>query len=470
MREVVFQKGVLIKLFYNKELQNKYLEDMLPLLFTEKRKVIAFIMKELHNTQVEITIENILLAQQKVNVKNFINKVKQTKLTKEELHELFDSNVTSKSPALFKEAYETLHDETFYEFTERYGKEFTYDLAYSNRYAILARARAIIKVYDILYRNKFKNREDGIKQAVAFMRAKKTYLPTFSVHYNSRVGGFSRGFAATVMGKPSHTKSTLMTFESLYLIDKELVSGKIAVLSAEEPEEIFWRRALSAEYKIPMHMLRSGEYEISDHQVERMVNKYKDKLNFFPVNTLNATVDTLFTLKDYELIWLDHVNALTYPKGDMNQGIGTLVSREKEYLSLNKETAIVNLSQVNTKRMLSVGRLVAQKEDAFGSSYLEQAAREMITVYYPYVDATSEGIEGIFRKSKYAKWTPTQLRTTVEMHVQKNSFGDKPTIALRYFEEMGRFEDTDKLPKGTNVILPEPDKGASTLDMFKDLS
>jgi hypothetical protein len=205
-----------------------------------------------------------------------------------------------------------------------------------------------------------------------------------------------------------------------------------------------------------MELLKTGRYQLSEKQIIEVENKFKNRINFYPVNTLNAAVDTLYTLEDSELIWIDHVNALMYPRDDMNNGIFSLVTREKEFLAKNKDTAIVNLSQVNTKRMLSNGRLVATKEDAFGSSYLEQAAREMITVYYPYADATDEALGKMYAGSKYGKWSLDDAKSTIELHVQKNSFGDKPVLRMQYYETMGRFEDTSKIPKGTNVILPEP--------------
>lgn len=464
MRELIYEKGVLIKLFYNIELQDKYLPDLLPIIFSKERKIMAITMKYLHSIKTSINLDNMLLAQKSAEIKAACNKYKQELLTKDMLIDFFELDSffysTSHSAVLFKEAFETLHDETFFEFTERFGQDFTYDLAYKNKYAILARAKAISKIYNVLYKSKVKNREDGIRKAVAFLKGKKNYIPTFSTSFNSIVGGFSRGFAATLIGKPSHGKSTLMTFLSVYLILKNLVD-KVSVLSAEEPEEIFWRRVISAYLKVPMEVLKTGDYNISEKNILEIEAKFKNKINFYPVNTLGTAIDTLYTLEDSELIWIDHVNALMYPRDDMNNGIFSLVTREKEFLAKNKNTAIVNLSQVNTKRMLAANRLVATKEDAFGSSYLEQAAREIISVYYPYADATDEALGRLYANSKYGKWALDDAKSTIELHVQKNSFGDKPVIPMKYYETMGRFEDTNRIPKGTNVILPEPKREVS---------
>jgi hypothetical protein len=460
MRELIYEQGVLLKLYYNKTLQDRYLPDIMPIIFTKNRKIMALTMKYLHSTKTEINLENMLLAQKTPEIMTACRKYKQKYLDRDTLIDFFELDAftpkISHSPDLFEEAFEQLHDETFFEFVEKFGEDFKYDTAYKNKHSILSRAKAIQKIYDVLYKSKVKNRKDGIRQAVAFLRSKKNYIPTFSTAMNSSVGGFSRGFAATLMGKPSHGKSTLMTYLSIYLIKKNLVD-KVSVLSAEEPEEIFWRRVFSAYYKIPMDLLRSGEYDLSEKQVLEVERVFKNRINFYAVNTLGAAADTLFTLEDSELIWLDHVNALKYPRDDMNSGIFALVSREKEFLAKHKDNCVVNLSQVNTKRMLSAGRLVATKEDAFGSSYLEQAAREMLTVYYPYADATDEGLHNLWKDSKYKKWDIEHIRDTVELHVQKNSFGDKPVLRLKYHQTMGRFEDSTGTVKGINVILPEPE-------------
>jgi len=221
------------------------------------------------------------------------------------------------------------------------------------------------------------------------MTKHQAYLPTSSHILNSALGGWSRGFANSLIGKPSHGKSTFMTWDSVIGIMSKRLSD-VDVISPEEPEETFWKRVFSIFLQIPSSVLRKGNYTITKEQVTALKKTFEGKLRFHEQNKLVDVVDLLHSLSmKSEFIWIDHLNVVHYPKEDMYNGIITLVNEEKDFLRLNKDSVIVNLSQANTKKMLEKGRLVPQKEDAYNSSVLEHAAREFLSIYYPYVDATN---------------------------------------------------------------------------------
>lgn len=450
MSKLIFEKSLLIKLFYNEKLQKEYLDDLLPGVFTEY-KLLAFLLKLTYQSKHSFTIDNLILLQESGKVKAFMKKNNiQGKYTYEALDEIFNDLTANKSSEYFKEAYEVVHDEAFFRFVEEQKEEFTYANAYKDRMLILSRAKAIIKLYDILFKRKIKRREDGIFNAINFINNKKAYIPTFSNKLNSVIGGLSRGFAASVIARPSHGKSTFMTWNAMWSLENNIVDS-VTILSGEEPEEIFWRRIISAHFKIPSEMLRSGDYQVSRQQYEEMKKTYEDKLRFFRVTSLEDTIDTLNTV-DSELICLDHVNSIRYPAGDDVKGIKELVRQENEFLESNKDSVLINFSQVNVKTMKHAGRLFPTKEDALGSSYLEIASREFLSIYYPYLDSIDPETNKAFHKKKN---NYLAVPDRIQISVEKNSFGSKGIHTLKFHNTIGRYEDTDELPTGTNVILPD---------------
>lgn len=459
MSKLIFEKSLLIKLFYNESLQDKYLDDLLPGVFTEY-KLLAFMMKQLRRSKTRFTIDNLILMQESDKVKAFMNKNKISGLyTYDSLDDIFNDLTANKSTEYFKEAYEVVHDDAFFRFVAESKEEFTYANAYNDRGLVLARAKALIKLNDILFKRKVKRREDGIFNAINFINNKKAYIPTFSNKLNSVIGGLSRGFAASIIARPSHGKSTFATWDSMWSLNNDIVD-EVTILSGEEPEEIFWRRIISSEFKIPSEMLRSGEYKVSKEQYHKMKDKYADRLKFFRVSSLEETIDVLMTVKS-ELIFLDHVNSIRYPYGDDVKGIKELVRRENEFLEDNKDSVLVNLSQVNVKNMKHAGRLFPTKEDALGSSYLEIASREFLSVYYPYLDAIDPETNKAFHKKKN---NYLAVPDRIQISIEKNSFGSKGIHTLKFHNTIGRYEDTDELPTGTNAILPEEKTGTLSED------
>lgn len=450
MNSAIFEKHVLVKLYHNKNLRKKYLPDILPALFEDKtRRLIIFCMKELHKRQYDITVENITIAQRTKVVKQFMNKHFISFVSSEAISDEVNNLEADSSDEMFEEAFRELHDLAFARYTEQAKEDFTYELGYRNRAGIIARAKALIKIHQIIFKSKLKNRKDGITAAANLINQGETYLRFSSNKLTSILGGWSRGFPAALIGRPSHGKSTFMTWETTWLINKGKIS-RADIISAEEPEEAFWRRIFAIELNIPIKKMMNGLIKITPEQIQKVKQKYEGKIFFHEIVKYQDIVDLLFSL-DSEFIWLDHVNAVVYPKGDMFGGITALVGREKQWLKEYKNSVIVNLSQVNTKEMKRKGRIFPSKEDAFGSSILEHASREFLSIYYPYRDVIDKDEQHRFLGKKTPK--PDHIQLSIE----KNSYGDTGIFDMRYLYEYGKFEDFEKIPSNINVILPDDD-------------
>ena len=448
----IYEESVIVKLFHNVNLQKMYLPDLLYGIFI-KHKLLAYIMKNLFDKGIEITLENIYLVQNSKKVKRYAYKNNIELYTRKELEDLLINNYQSNtSDSLFEEAYNVLHDNSFFRYIEKAKEDFTYEIAYSNVGAILSRARAIIKLYNILYGRKIKQRKDTLLEAVTAINEKQSFVPTFSNALNNIIGGFSKGFVASIIARPSHGKSTIMTWTAIHGLMNKILD-RIDIISGEEISDVFWRRVISAYFKIPSSSLRLGTYTVTESQYKELKEFVDGRLFFHPVTTLNDTVRVINTIKDSSMIWVDHINAIAYPNRDDVNGIKSLVSSQKEYLSYNSNTVIVNLSQVNTKTMKFKGRLFPTKEDAFNSSALEQASREFLSIYYPYLDSIDPELKANFRRG--AKKKDAVSINKVLVSIEKTSFGGKGIIELDFQNEIGRYKDVKKKQTSTNVILPE---------------
>jgi replicative DNA helicase len=444
---VIYEKSVLIKLFHNKELQEKYLSDLLPAIFQDKkRKAIAFIMKKLNENKVPITVHNIVIVQRTPPVIAFLRKEAISVLTEDEVaNEVFDMEVNA-TPVFFEEAFKELFDLAFFSFCSESIGEMGRDLEYRRLKSLLARAKAIPKVYDILYSRKLKEYTDPIDNAVSNINKGSAYQKFWSGKLNGVLGGWSKGWIGAVIGKPSHGKSTFMTYDSLQKIKRQMLDS-ILVISPEESPESFYTRVFAVEFGLPIKHLREGLIKITAEQKEKVKKLYSGKLIFRNAVMYEEVIDITFAHKGIDYIWLDHINAVAYPRGDAYNGIISLVNRQKEWLSSNSNSVIVNLSQVNTKTMKQRNRLFPAKDDAYMSSVLEQAAREFLSLYYPYKDY----IDKEDGKSFIGKRSPR--KDLIQVSIEKNSYGEIGILDFNYQAEIGRFADTPDITVG-NIILP----------------
>jgi replicative DNA helicase len=461
MKTDIYESSILTKIFYNKDLQERYLDDMILGLFSNKtRRLILFIMQEIRRKGMIVSLDNIMLLRQTPPVMKFMNKIKFPNMIAEtDLSEHLGNTTIDASSNLFIDAYNILHDEAFANYVASSTVDFSYEIAYKNRAGIIAKIRAMQNAYNIIYKSKSKDRRDQIGDAFANINKSSAYLQLSSKRLTATMGGFSKGYIGSAIGRPSHNKSTWFTFDSTWQINNNNLE-EVHVIGAEESTMSFWRRVFAIELGITINDLVYGLKKISEIELKIVRDKYEGKLFFHEVRKLGDIVDLIMSLK-VPYIWIDHINAIDYPKGDMYRGIIDLVNYEKDWLVTNNESVIVNLSQVNTKQMKYKNRMFPSKEDAYMSSILEQASREFISFYYPYKDIIDKE-----QQHKFAGKGKIYGPDLVQVSVEKNSLGDIGIIDMKYHHEYGKFEDLAPMNKEvSNVILGEE----RTTDLFDKL-
>jgi hypothetical protein len=461
----VYEEAVIVKLYHNIDLQKKYLHDLLTGIFTDYTiRRIAYLMVLLNQHKKRITLQNLIMMQSSSQFKVFMKRRNAPKtaytgndvLTEGDIADVVMDISVDSSTDFFEVSFKELHDICFANFTVEAGKDLTYEAGYKNSSNILYKARQIARLHKALYTAKIKERDDQIGNAVDRINSSTAYVKTSSERLNYLMGGWSKGYAATAIGRPSHNKSTWFTYESMWQVNNGL--DHVDIIGAEETSESFWRRVFAIELGIPIKEMAEGVRRISDAELELIKRKYEGKLRFHHLREYEDVTQLISTLKT-PYIWIDHINALAYPRGDEYAGIKKLVDFEKEWLSTNSSSVIINLSQVNTKKMQYQRRLFPIKEDAYNSSVLEQASREFISFYYPYKDS----VDSEFKKKFIGQTKPSP--ELVQMSIEKNSLGEIGIIDFVYQNLIGRFQDAPEKKKIADSILEEP---AFNFDKFMD--
>jgi hypothetical protein len=402
-------------------------------------------MQRLNEQNTEITVDNLFIAQGNLNIKKVLKKygIVNT-LTREALSDIIFDVEGDSTPDMFQDIYNQLHDVAFAMFVAEQQAIFTENNALTEQNKVLSKAKAITNAHKAIYRHKYKNREDDIRDAANEINKGDQLLRFFSPNLNGVIGGSTRGFATTVLASSSNGKSTFMTWDSQKKILNNILD-EVHVILVEEQKLNFWQRIFANTFKIPIEHLRKGLVKISDSQVEKIEKLYKKRIILHKTNKYNEILELIFSLK-CQYIWIDHINAIQYPTENTNVNVGMLLNAEVQYLeSLPKNSikpVIVNLSQVNEKALNQrVGRNVWRHpsyEDAYGSQLLYHHSREYLTLYYPYRDMTQNP----------AAWTGKQKELAragkhdFYLKVAKSSFGILSELKFRYEPEFGIFEDT----------------------------
>ncbi len=195
--------------------------------------------------------------------------------------------------------------------------------------------------------------------------------------------GWSKGYAASILARSGHGKSTFITNEIRHKIKKNIVD-KVAIISTEEEENVFWQRMFAIECGLSLEGMRQGLIKISDSQIEAIQKIYGDRIIFKYEISYGKIIQFLYSLADVQFIVIDHLNAIDYPgRGNALQnmpgGIAKLITQEKKFLKMNPETAIVNVNQVKEKDLPNIRSYwkCPSYEMAYGSSTTYFAAREV---------------------------------------------------------------------------------------------
>lgn len=451
----VVERGIIIKLFYNKEL-HPYLEDLLPGIFTNSLlRGLAYAMKSIYLNQGVLNIDSLSMF---VNTSNEMRQYEKRKkietVTGNDVSYVFveEAMGLDTSPKRFKEGYEHLLEKAFRLFSARMADEIKYCTEKFGQEAnIKAYAHAINLQYDMLYKRKFKVYEDQIAIAAHKINQAGNFIPTFSSALNANILGFSRGYPDSLLARSQHCKSTFISNQSRFLIKKK-VASEVTIISTEELVSDFWQRMYALECKLSIHGMRSGVIKIADEHIQIIKDLYQNRIKVYNVIKYKDVVDLLYSL-DSEFIVIDHINAIQFEgRGDAIQnmigGIPNLITAEKNFLEINKDTSIVNVNQVREKTIDSEIKHRWKRPNytmAFANSTMYIAAREWVTLYYPYKDVVNRPKEWVG-----AKKIPTA--NELYAYIEKNSFGGNmgestlhiiPDFAII---EDGKITNTDYIP------------------------
>jgi hypothetical protein len=449
----IYGKNILTMIFFNEKLQKDFLPVILPGFFvTSQQKLIAYSMKLLSEKKAKISVESILIIQRSRQIHTFLRKIKPLKSDKVELSSdilgafFYDIDVVNE-PELFNEVWRSFHDYIFSRKTKGFLFEMSTHLDYGRPRHLLPYLDAIKKLHRLVYTKKYAKADTQIRDTAVRVNTSLKSIPMSSKILTSLCGGWTRGFPSALLARASHAKSTLMTYESLWLLNKGYVES-VDIILCEEDASALWSRVFSYECNIPSTALRERTVEVTEEQIKKVEDKYKGRLRVHDgLLKYEHVVDLLYTLRG-QFIWIDHLNVIQYPGGSdsiRNQigGIPNLITQEKEFLKNNKDKVIVNLSQPNEKKIKErrTHWKMPEYTDAYASSILHQACREFLVGYYPYKDAVESP----------ASWTgkkePCSNRDYY-VNVAKSSYGDVGQVRFDFDFEFGRFKEmSDRKPE-----------------------
>lgn len=432
-----------------------FIKYMLPGFYsTPTTKYICHAMKRLQERGIKITKHNItLFLAKEVDVSIFKRKLKlpvvdvfdvERVLNEQQMSEFSEDDIDF----VLENGYEDIAELAFKRFVKERISEIAFQLQYTDVGAsISATANSITRMFYLTSAHKMKSkmakRVSGISKAKAFINNANTVIPTFSTGINKYIRGWTRGYPNTLMARSGHGKSSFISNECRHKVEKSIVD-KVAVISVEEGEELFWQRMFAAEFNVSTTAMRAGLATMTDEQEQALHAKYNGKVDFFHEgNKYKDVISLLFSLRDYELIYIDHINAIEYPgSGNALQNmigqIPSLISREKDFLSRNKDISIINVNQVAEKQIDQIRDYwkFPYHELAYGNSVSWIASREWVTLYYPYKDMVNRPLE-------WAQVEKHSLPTNQDIFVkvEKSSFTDIGDAQLHFDFEHSRMTD-----------------------------
>ncbi len=463
----VLERAMLLWLFHDKELREQHLDKILPAMFLHPtRRLLIYVMQKMKDKEVEITVPTIVLFIQNnvETLKLFIQRNKIIIPDENGIRDiLFDPEINVKNKDYFDGVFKDLIRYAFARFVEDKVSEIQFENSYPGKYesGILAKAKGIIKVHDMLH-GKIGDKRDQLNETRELINNSDEYISTSSQVLNSYIGGWTRGYVATVIAKSGHTKSSWIDYDTSH----SLLSGKISSAVIISPEEIAstrWRRLIAMIFKIPTSMMRQKLVQVSDEHIKKIREIFKDKLIIYDqVTKYKDILDLMSTLKCDKVI-VDHLQSIEYPGtkdylGNMIGNIPGIIDFEKRIAKLRK-MVIINLSQVGDKEIQRSDRLskAPRYYDAYGSSVLYQASREFLSIYYPFRDYEDNPM--IFGAN------PPTIND-ISCSIEKSSFSKLGKVRWNFDPEFNTFTDKPSKHLGKENYIPPAEKAIDQMGLF----
>ena len=451
----VLERAYLVWMFHNKELRAIYLQKTLPAMFLHpSRRLLIYLMQRMEEHGMEITAPNIALyLQNNINdLKPFIRKHRVKILTESEIQDiLYDMEITSNTD-LFDKAKELLLVYAFARFVDDRMKDINYYNSYAGTYesSILAASKGILKVYDMLH-GRLEIKRDQLNETKDLINSGDEYISTSSQGLNSYLGGWTKGYVATLIAKSGHTKSSWIDYDTCHSIFNKKVKSAV-IISPEEIAPTRWRRIIAMVLKIPTSHMRQKLVEITGEQIDRVRDIMQDRLAIYDQATKYKDIlDLMASVKTDKLV-VDHLQSIEYPgnKDYLSNMIGNIpgIIDFQKRLAKARKMVVINLSQVGDKEIKRSDRLskAPRYYDAYGSSVLYQASREFLALYYPIKDYEDNPIS-------FGAHPPTVNDVTIS--IEKSSFSTLGKVKLDFNPEFNTFKDKPAKIKGDYIAPAE---------------
>ena len=465
------EKHVLLKIINNPKLHEEYIPNLLTGTFAEpEHRMMAFAMKQLYQKKINITAKNILLfISREAEAYAFASKYKYNfpDLNVFEQIITFELDSNEYSTELFEDFYKLHLELAFRRFVDQRMKSIRYlnDNKLEGAHSVVEEAKSIIQLHDKFFNNQQRVRKDGIGNSAKQINKGNAFYPTWSQSINSIMYGWSKGYPNSMLARSGHGKSTFVTAELRHKIRRGL-ADKVAIIATEEEESAFWQRVFAAECGLSLEGMRQGLLKVSDSQVEAIKRVYQDKIIFEHEVSYSKVIQLLHSMSDVQFIVIDHINAIDYPgRGNplqnMPGGIAKLITHQKKFLETNSEIAIVNVNQVKEKDLPAMRThwKCPSYEMAYGSSTTYFAAREWLTLYYPWKDMVNHPHE----------WLKAKVKPDINdlyFEVQKSSFSEIGKGKLYWAGDLALMQDAKKKVT-TDFVAPQEDMNFD--EMLKNL-
>ena len=463
----VYEKAFLSGLFHNKDIQDRYLMEVMPHIFLNKtRRIVVYAMQKLRDSGMEISIDSVYMyiTNGDETITAFIKKnlISKDAVTYEAIYDLIYDFTVTNPKEIIETVRGTLYDYAFTRYVTDKINEMkdlnTFDGARAKE--VMAIARSIPKVYEMINRKKIISR-DQLEEAKVLINSRDEYIPTCSDALNMYIGGFTRQYVAAIIAKSSHCKSTWSDFNAIYSIGAGRVGG-VDIITPEETAPARWRRIIAMICGLSTSAMRQKKVEITADHIHKVKLALKGRLRIHDdVFKMSEVIDRMEAI-DSDMIIVDHLQSVTYPGiggqlSNMIQHIPTIVGHEKR-IAKTKNAAIINISQVGDKEIAKSDRLMKlpRYHDAYGSSILYQASREFLSLWYPYKDYEDNLITPNGK-------TPTP--NDVLISIEKSSFSKVGRMYLNYDPDHAFF--TDVKQSALAQKKEETKKDEDTYDMFK---
>ncbi len=406
-----------------------------------------------HLQKEKLPIEGNLIQQYLLNedsdlIKRFKDKYKTAVPSIDEFIEIFDSSDIDVSTHQVDNLYDQLLEQGFDRFVEQSIEEMKKSMTARRanyKTQVLARAKGIITIDKILY-NKLHPPQDNLEDTKNMINNPNEYIGTSSRALNAHIGGFTRGYVASVIAKSSHCKSSWVDYNCLYNILADKVT--VVKITPEETATTQLRRYLAMICGLPTSAMRNKLVKITDTHLQKVRDKLQGRLTIYDKTLEYKDILELLQSVNCDMLVVDHINAIEYPGTGtwMDRMIGNipgLINTQKK-VAKQKNSVIINLSQVNDKDIQRSDRLIKAPRfwDAYGSSVLFQAAREFLALWYPYRDYEDNPL------ANYGEKVPTI--NDVQISIEKSSFSKIGRFWLYYDPEVNRFWDSAQADRKVN--------------------